>query len=1360
MKKYLLTLVAVVGLLSVAAIGVNKLNPAAANGITDTDPLDIVVVFDVSGSMDYETTCFDCWEPNGADVIANPWPANGNFNPLPDITSGGGIGDICTQDPTPIVHSTGKYFVHEAEHYSRDFPQQGWRLEQRQPGQGFWVIQRTANRDASGTDTRGAYLRPHPFPVYSQSSINTYPQLQGGTYNNECFNGPGLSGACWEAKANILGESPPLSNPPYVEYDFTPDWHGLTHVWIRAQGSGRYGWAWNGSSPEDNPPAYRNLPAWRRAIFWQIGRPDGANFSDVDGRDFTNLNQSGSDRMPESTKWRWLKLGAVTTTNGVQHTLRLYQGSAGFNVDKIIFTDFAGGDNNTTLAENGQIRGNSSGITTNFKNFLNQNGGQGPAATAGSATREACNICNPVFGQTVDPAQCSCKTSRNDTTASAYGAGGAGVGCTQVTTTTNNLNNDLFRDVEPLRSAKEAVKSLANTIGPANDQLGLVAFSRNVYNQPTERSELQCLRWATANSPDGEQKCYNPALNPISYTNVVQVVENQDNTSSTNIAEGLREGLEELGIETVNNTGIDNNCTAAVNDKSVCDRQGTAGRTLILFTDGVPNTSDNCPATNLWMGDQGQGQKPYDCAIYYAQQAANANVSLFTIGLGPGPDPDLLAAMATGTDPTTGDTYFTGQCGQFFPITNLNDLDSTLEQVVEAARNCSRPPLPQAQITSLSGYDNIQPLSPFIVSLGNHPPGNTYDIYLDDFQVAHRICDNVFVGVLGDIEVACSLAAVPPGLYDLYSVVAGTTGPPIALPDFQVEVVSGLSALTIDKSGPTTAAVGQPILYTLTVTNNLAQAVNDLLITDTIPAGASYLSGGTRSGNVVSWPVSSLGAGATVQKSFIVTATQTITNDDYGVTSGDSYQAIGTKSVTTSVEPGNLPITCLDPLADQSFESSPSGWSVAFDQGVTRSPGQANSGNFKLKAPSFEGFPTNPWFYQTFTVPTWLTATNTSLYLTLHKNINALADGNQPDDQFFALVTADPSNIAAAVAARVTTPTVVAQGVMAPGSYDPTNWEGVTLSLPLLDEKFVETYRGQTLSLYLYNDSNNPGACSGFCATDFYFDDIKLDFCSSMLTPPSLAISKTAPAVVAAGQSVTYTLTVTNSGSFTATNLLITDTIPAGAHYISGGTQNGNLVEWNVPEIAPNGGIVQRSFVVTSTETLVNNSYGVQAQGGYQVAGSQAITTLIGITVPPVTNTVELTPGVTVAVDTDTFSDTVILAYDPIDPSPTTSLEHVNLFYDLEAIYASNGLPAQPQPGQNYEISLTYQPQNVPSGIDEADLALHTWDGSEWRREPTSTVDPAANTVTASPSRVSRGAVLASATDGNQRVFLPLIIKK
>jgi hypothetical protein len=679
--------------------------------------LDVAVVFDVSGSMDFETTCFDCWEPYPStdpnyDVIENPWPTNGTFNPLPDITAN----PVCSQTPTASTVNVGgtnyQYLVHEAELYSRDVPLHGWKLDRHLPGYGFWVLQR-ANRGADevGADARGAYLRTHPYPVYSQGSItdpttgyDNYPQLQGAAYDAECFSGPNLSGACWQTEANSLGESTPPSDVPWVEYDFTPPWSGTTHIWMRAQaGDDNDGLAWTGQSATA-------MNEYNRAIFWQVLQTTqggevlislvNTNGNHIDGGIYTSLNESDDPRRPKSDRWRWVKLGSVATTQSVTHTLRLYQGSAGFNLDKLIFTSYSGGSANT----------NGSSLNNAFEtSLLDLNSGRGPEATPGSATREACNICNPVFGQEVQPAQCGCMMGSGDTAvanATDYPAGGSGFGCTAVVTTTDHLiESDLFHDIDPLRSAKEALKKFAIRLDPKFDQIGFVPFSASVYNIVDEvdsnstgddedgtviRSELQCLRWAAKNHPDKQRACYDAATvaNPISYTTVIRVVERVENWNFTNIGQGMREGLEELGIEVVNNPGITSECATAVNDKKVCDRSGAARRVLILMTDGSPNRSSGCPssaqipADDKWTDNLGEGNPAYDCAIYYAKQAANNNIVVYAIGIGAGANVDLMTAMAEGTDPTSGKKYFESRGGKFYNAVSPADLDGIFEQIL------------------------------------------------------------------------------------------------------------------------------------------------------------------------------------------------------------------------------------------------------------------------------------------------------------------------------------------------------------------------------------------------------------------------------------------------------------------------------------------------------------------------------------------------------------------------------------------------------------------------------------------------------------------------------------------------------
>lgn len=86
-----------------------------------------------------------------------------------------------------------------------------------------------------------------------------------------------------------------------------------------------------------------------------------------------------------------------------------------------------------------------------------------------------------------------------------------------------------------------------------------------------------------------------------------------------------------------------------------------------------------------------------------------------------------------------------------------------------------------------------------------------------------------------------------------------------------------------------------------------------------------------------------------------------------------------------------------------------------------------------------------------------------------------------------------------------------------------------------------------------------------------------------------LALSKTvSPAQAKTGDRVTYTLTLVNSGPDTATNVVLTDTLPAGLVSITaeGAAQQGNTLAWTVGSL-PSG--ARRTFTVQATATQAGN---------------------------------------------------------------------------------------------------------------------------------------------------------------------------
>jgi len=525
-------------------IGFRYVSVEASAEAENVSNIDTVIVYDKSGSMEYDTLCYGCWEPS-----PNAQYPDGNIYPLHWSDSTIESADHCATDNLYYDRGGQIYVVVEAEEYSRlDDALDPAGLA---PYQSFWVLQRNAV-GALGRDERGAYISHHPF----------------ADYINYDFSG-GLGVACTWADLNdgqYCRRGLPAGGPfpaPRADYDFYAPRNGQYYFHIRGQGG----------------PSGGN-----QHIFWGV---DGAVLGQETGFS-TGPQYDGA--AADSWVWRRLSRGEggnqgdlVTLTAG-SHTLNLWAGGAGFDVDRMIIS--------------------TDGSLDTTERSLTPNNGR---------TGWACEPCDPRFA----------------------GRPGGAVIVDEVTGATSyrpdchvggnpdQRFNPIYDDEQPIRDALEAARRFVGRLNPRFDQAGYVRYSNTAeipdsdpHIVPVVPCELQCIRRLGADNCTSE----------VITNTVLYALDRTRAGGNTNIADGIR-----LGIQVLN---------------TVPPHYGRPGAAhiMVLMTDGEANEQPNsvCDDEDLW--PDGGGAK--DCVLYYARQARDNAIIIYTIGLGESADRELMAAVA------------------------------------------------------------------------------------------------------------------------------------------------------------------------------------------------------------------------------------------------------------------------------------------------------------------------------------------------------------------------------------------------------------------------------------------------------------------------------------------------------------------------------------------------------------------------------------------------------------------------------------------------------------------------------------------------------------------------------------------
>lgn len=363
------------------------------------------------------------------------------------------------------------------------------------------------------------------------------------------------------------------------------------------------------------------------------------------------------------------------------------------------------------------------------------------------------------------------------------------------------------------------------------------------------------------------------------------------------------------------------------------------------------------------------------------------------------------------------------------------------------------------------------------------------------------------------------------------------------------------------------------LTFTLTLLNQGSLAT-DMVITDRVPAGVSYVRGGAESSRVVSWSLPSLATGESAHFTYTVyisdVANVPVVNYDYGVCSAEGICAAG--EALTSVVQGPIfeAYVTLDPIAHK--PGGGSGTEVTPTL-VVHNVGVGNA----------------------------LDARATLYFERLSVSANDLY--------------ADPA---------IGTPPPFPDGPECAGKCKSYVWVG-------------SLAHGTAVTFTTFEGQSTIGGEEGtnYTATVVVTDAL-LNMTTPPVTGTAVGTVthyanvqplKSAPSVIGRGQLLTYTLHAYNRGLSTQLPPVLTDAVPLSTTFVrasDGGVMmtlsETLVVSWSLPLLSPGEGVM-RTFTVQVDDDLVSGTHIVNWD--YSVTGYGNIVTGAVTSGPPVTTTVK-----------------------------------------------------------------------------------------------------------------------------------------
>lgn len=345
--------------------------------------------------------------------------------------------------------------------------------------------------------------------------------------------------------------------------------------------------------------------------------------------------------------------------------------------------------------------------------------------------------------------------------------------------------------------------------------------------------------------------------------------------------------------------------------------------------------------------------------------------------------------------------------------------------------------------------------------------------------------------------------------------------------------VSAPNLSVVKSTASTSVAIGDTIAYSVDITNNGADPVNNVILSDPTPDGATFVPGSVSVNGVPfpnahpasGIPVSTLASGASAVVSYSVTVASVPADASIDNEASVTYTS-GVFAGSTFSNPVAVPVFQPEIAAAKAANTT----NATVGDTVTYTINISNTGNYGASLTVTDNIPAGTTFVT-----------------------NSVLINGQP------LPQADPS-------------TGIAAGTIAPGATVAVTFSVVITSLP---SPQVLVNQGTVASSFTLPDGRTLGGSS-------LTNTVTLP-----VSNPNLAVVKTtATTATNIGDTITYSVTLTNNGIATVNNVVFTDALPAGTAFVPGSVLVDGVAR---PAASPATGVTIGSIAPGASVTVAFN---------------------------------------------------------------------------------------------------------------------------------------------------------------------------